>query len=94
MSPDAGQSASQLPRYIGVGCFMAIAGFFSGAMIGVLAGKFVGMATRCIPDPGLPVCNWHLFAGAGGLLGAISLPILVVWRLRQSVPSPEHSERG
>jgi hypothetical protein len=63
-------------------------------MIGVLVGKFVGMATRCTPDPGLPVCDWHIFAGAGGLLGAVSLPILVLWRLRQSVPPSEHFDRG
>ncbi len=71
---------------------MMIVGFFSGAMIGVLAGKFVGMVRRCTPDPGLPVCDWHLFALAGGVLGTISLPILVLWRLRQP-ESAEHSVR-
>jgi hypothetical protein len=66
---------------------MAVAGFFSGAMIGVLIGKLVGIARRCTPEPGLPVCDWHLFALAGGVLGAVSLPMLVLWRLRQSEPN-------
>ena len=93
---DDGRAAppSRAPRYIGAGCFMTVAGFFSGAMIGVLVGKLVGIVRRCVPDPGLPVCDWHLFAAAGGLLGAVSLPVLVLWRLRQSVPPAEHSDRG
>ena len=85
---------SQAPRYIGIGCFMAFAGFFSGGMIGVLIGKFVGMARRCVPDPGLPVCDWHIFFFAGGLSSAILLPALVLWRIRRSAPAAEHSERG
>ena len=94
MEDGRGAPPSRAPRYIGAGCFMAVAGFFSGAMIGVLVGKLVGIARRCVPDPGLPVCDWHLFAAAGGLLGAVSLPVLVLWRLRQSVPPAEHSDRG
>jgi hypothetical protein len=94
MSELGTEHSSSAPRYIGVGCFMSVAGFFSGAMIGVFIGKFVGIARRCIPDPGLPVCDWHLFAAAGGLLGAVSLPVLVLWRLRQAVPAAEHSDRG
>ena len=91
---DAGGTArpSQAPRYIGIGCFMAFAGFFSGGMIGVLVGKFVGMVRRCVPEPGLPVCDWHLFFLAGGVLSAISLPVLVLWRLRQSASAAEHSD--
>ena len=80
-------------RYVGVGCFMMIAGFFSGGMIGVLIGKFVGMARKCTPEPGLPVCDWHLFALAGGVLGMLSLPTLVLWRLRQPASDAEHSVR-
>ncbi len=72
---------------------MTIVGFFSGAMIGVLIGKFVGMARKCTPDPGLPVCDWHLFALAGGVVGMLSLPALVLWRLRQPVAGAEHSVR-
>ena len=82
---------SRAPTFLGVGCFMTVVGFFSGAMIGVLVGKFVGMIRRCTPEPGLPVCDWHLFAFAGGVLGAVSLPVLVLWRLRQSDPGAELS---
>ena len=85
--------ASRAPRMVGVGCFMSIVGFFSGAMIGVLVGKLVGIIRRCVPDPGLPVCDWHLFAFAGGVVGMISLPMLVLWRLRQPAPVAEHSSR-
>ena len=72
---------------------MMVAGFFSGGMIGVLVGKLVGMVRRCTPEPGLPVCDWHLFAFAGGVLGMLSLPTLVLWRLRQSGADAEHSVR-
>ena len=93
MSTGAPGEGSRAPRYIGIGCFMMVAGFFSGAMIGVLVGKVVGIVRQCTPDPGLPVCDWHLFAFAGGLLGALSLPTLVVRRLRQPAPGAEHSGR-
>ena len=84
---------SRAPRFIGVGCFMMVAGFFSGGMIGVLIGKLVGIARKCTPEPGLPVCDWHLFALAGGVVGMLSLPTLVLWRLRQSGAGAEHSVR-
>jgi len=93
MSSPEGSGPSRAPQSIGIGCFMMVAGFFSGAMIGVLVGKLVGIARRCAPDPGLPVCDWHLFAMAGGVVGMISLPTLVLWRLRQSGPGAEHSVR-
>ena len=81
------------PPRIAIGCFTVIAGFFSGAMIGVLVGKGVGIARKCIPAEGLPVCNWEWFAFPGGAIGAISLTGLVLWRLRRSPQPPEHSER-
>ena len=90
--PESLPEPAKAPRFIGIGCFMTVVGFFSGAMIGVLVGKFVGMARRCVPDPGLPVCDWHLFALAGGVVGMVSLPMLVLWRLRQS-SAVEHSVR-
>jgi hypothetical protein len=69
-------------QYIGVGCFTVVTGFFSGAMIAVLVGKFVGTVRRCTPPEGLPACDWHLFALVGGLIGAITLPFLAIARLR------------
>jgi len=78
------------PPRMAIGCFTVVAGFFSGAMIGVLVGKGVGIARKCIPAEGLPVCDWEWFAFPGGLIGAISLTGLVLWRLRHPA---EHSER-
>jgi hypothetical protein len=80
---------------------MTVAGFFSGAMVAVLVSKVVGALTHCSPpDPELPACNWQQFAGVGGVLGALSLPALIYWRLRTSQPgrhgrasAPERGER-
>lgn len=70
-------------RDIGVGCFTAFLGAPSGAMIGVLVAKVVGTARRCVPLEGLPACDWWWYALAGGILGTVSLPTLVMWRLRR-----------
>jgi hypothetical protein len=62
---------------------MTFAGFFSGAMVAVLVAKIRGGLIHCQPaDAELPACNWQQFAGIGGILGAVSLPVLVFWRLR------------
>ncbi len=68
---------------IGVGCFTTFIGAISGAMIGVLLAVGVTFGTRCQPLEGLPACNWHIFAGWGALIGAITLPILALSRLRR-----------
>ena len=68
-------------RRVGVGCFSVFIGFWSGGMIGVLVGKIVGNVRRCVPIEGTPACDWYYFAAAGMILGAVSLPILVLWRL-------------
>ncbi len=61
---------------------MTIAGFFSGAMIAVLVAKIRGSMMHCTPvDPELPACNWEAFAGVGGIIGAVSLPALVLWQV-------------
>ena len=77
--PDGGT----LPgRSCAVGCVTTVAGFFSGGMIGVLLGKIVGVAQRCVPPEGLPACNWWVYAGIGGIVGAVTLPVLTLRRLR------------
>jgi hypothetical protein len=68
-------------RRIGVGCFATFVGFWSGGMIGVLVGKVVGNVRRCVPIEGTPACDWYLFALAGMILGATTLPILVLRRM-------------
>lgn len=68
-------------RKVGVGCFATFIGFWSGGMIGVLAGKAVGSARGCVPIEGTPACDWYYFAAAGMILGAVTLPVLVLRRL-------------
>ena len=52
-------------------------------MIGVLVGKIVGNVRRCVPIEGTPACDWYYFAAAGMILGAVSLPILVMRRMNR-----------
>jgi hypothetical protein len=68
-------------RNIGVGCVTTVAGFFSGGMIAVLVGKFVGSMQGCRPPEGLPACNWWVYAGIGAVLGALTLPVVALRRL-------------
>ncbi|MGK2934583.1 MAG: hypothetical protein ACSLFE_04985 [Gemmatimonadaceae bacterium] len=69
-------------RYLGVGCVTTIGGFFSGGMIAVLLAKVAGWARRCEPPSGLPACDWHIFMLAGAVIGMVTLPAGVIWRLR------------
>jgi hypothetical protein len=80
-------SEVNLGRNIGVGCVTGIAGFFSGGMIAVLVGKFVGSMQECRPPEGLPACNWWVYAAIGAIVGALTLPVLVFRRLSQPRPS-------
>lgn len=71
-------------RYVGVGCVTAVAGLFSGGMIGVFVAKMVGSFRNCEPPEGLPACDWHVYAGIGMLIGILTLPVLALSRLRRS----------
>ena len=77
-----------------MGCLTLVAGTFSGGMIGVLVSKIVQLVTRGPTCSELPTCDWHVYAGWGMLLGAITLPILTFRRLRQHVAEREASDRG
>jgi hypothetical protein len=70
-------------RRVGVGCFTTFIGAPSGAMVGVFVGKVVGNVQGCVPPEGLPACNWWWYALAGGVVGMVTLPTLVLWRLRR-----------
>jgi hypothetical protein len=70
-------------RYVGVGCVTAVAGLFSGGMIGVFVAKVVGSFRGCKPAPELPACDWHVYAGIGMLIGVLTLPVLALTRLRR-----------
>jgi len=86
MEPEADEH--RVSRFIGVGCVTALAGFFSGGMIGVFVAKFAGSIRGCEPPTGLPACDWHLYAGVGMLIGVVTLPALALNRLRQRKPDP------
>lgn len=70
-------------RRIGVGCFTAFLGLWSGGMVGVLVAKIIGGIQRCTPPKGLPACDWYYYALGGMLVGAVTLPALVIRRMRQ-----------
>ena len=70
-------------RNLGIGCFTTLIGAPSGAMVGVLVAKFVGIAQKCVPLEGLPACNWYWYAIVGAILGMTTLPTLVLLRLRR-----------
>ncbi|MDQ6718475.1 MAG: hypothetical protein M3Z17_09040 [Gemmatimonadota bacterium] len=78
---DAEQIESRIGRNMGVGCVTAVAGFFSGGMVGVFIAKIVGSAQRCEPPEGVPACNWPLYAVIGMAVGVLTLPALVLWRM-------------
>jgi hypothetical protein len=75
-------------RYVGVGCVTAMAGVFSGGMVGVLVAKMVGSFRGCKPAAELPACDWHVYAGIGMLIGLLTLPVLALSRLRRSERGP------
>ena len=80
---------SRIGRNIGVGCITAVAGFFSGGMVGVFIAKVVGSIQRCEPPQGVPACNWPLYAVIGMGVGVLTLPGLVLWRMTRKDPEPE-----
>ena len=75
-------------QFIGVGCVTAVAGFFSGGMIGVFVAKVIGSFRGCEPETGLPACDWHVYAGLGMLIGVLTLPALALNRLRRGASPP------
>ena len=79
-------------RYVGVGCVTAMAGFFSGGMVGVFVAKVVGSIRGCQPMEGLPACDWHVYAGIGMLIGVLTLPFLALRRLRRSDSTTPRSD--
>jgi hypothetical protein len=79
-------SSSDTGRNLGIGCFMVPLGGASGAMVAVLVSKIVAFFMR-VPDcaEGMAVpCNWYQYAGVGALVGALSLPTLVLLRLMRA----------
>jgi hypothetical protein len=50
-------------------------------MVAALLSKFAAFLTRAPECGGIPSCNWYVWAGIGGLIGAVTLPLLVLWVL-------------
>ena len=84
---------SNLARNAGIGCFLAVPGFFGGGMIGVTIAWIVGGLTKCQAPADLPACNMWPYLAIGAIVGAILLPSLVIWRLGRGAPA-KHSERS
>ena len=82
-----------LVRRTAIGCFTTWLGFVSGAMVAVIISKFVAYVTRAPACDGIPACNWHIYALVGGGLGALSLPLLVLWILGKP-PKDDNLDRG
>ena len=82
----------QTSRRIGVGCVTAMAGLFSGGMIGVMIAKIAGSIRGCNPGPELPTCDWHVYAGIGMLIGVLTLPVLALNRLRRADKADRESD--
>lgn len=81
-------------RQAGIGCFMTFVGFFSAAMVGVLVSKAVAFFTKAPKCDGIPTCDWHWYAGIFGLVGAVSLPWLILSAMRQpAAPKTDVPER-
>ena len=73
----------RLGRNIGLGCFTLFIGGVSGGMVGVLMAQIAGGLRRCTPVEGLPACDWQVYWLVGAVVGALSLPTLVLLRLRR-----------
>ena len=93
--PDrSGEVEDRTARNVGVGCFTAFIGLWSGAMVAVLIGKIVEGLRGAPTCEGLPMCNWNVYAGAGAVIGAVTLPILALARLRRRDVRRDHNTRG
>jgi hypothetical protein len=85
--PDAGSAETAAPprvspvRKVAIGCFTSWLGFVSGAMVAALLSKFTAFITKARDCDGIPSCNWYIWAGIGGLVGAVTLPLMVLWVL-------------
>jgi hypothetical protein len=85
---------SRTARNVGVGCFATVMGFFSGGMFGVLVAKAVDYFMKAPSCPDVPSCHWAEFYFGGALVGVLSLPTLVLMRLRRRDAGADNSPRG
>jgi hypothetical protein len=76
-----------MARRVAIGCFTAWLGLVSGAMVAALLSKFAAFLVRAPECSGIPSCNWYIWAAAGGAIGAVTLPIMVLWVLGKPAKS-------
>jgi TctA family transporter len=74
-------------RKVAIGCFTSWLGFVSGAMVAALLSKFTAFLMKSKDCDGIPSCNWYIWAVIGGLVGAVTLPIMVLWVLGKPAKS-------
>jgi hypothetical protein len=89
-----GGTEDRTARNVGVGCFTTFIGLWSGAMVAVLIGKIVEGIRGAPSCEGLPMCNWNVYAGVGAVIGAVTLPLLALTRLRRRDVRRDHISRG
>jgi hypothetical protein len=92
-APRPDESPPSRARYL-AGCWFAIVGYFAGGMVAVAIAKFVGYLSRCPPPAGFPACNFEPYLRVGSVVGAITLPGLIIWRMWQSDAARRKSQRG
>ncbi len=83
---EGGRSKAEPPRVsttrkFAIGCFTMWLGLCSGAMVAALLSKFTAFMTKAPDCGGIPSCNWYIWAAYGGVIGAVTLPVLVIWTL-------------
>ena len=91
----AGGAAAPVPAAASSAAPSAASNAASGAMVAVLVSKIVAFFLK-VPDcaEGMSVpCFWYKYAGVGALVGALTLPTLVLRRLLQSAP-PDTTHRS
>jgi hypothetical protein len=72
-------AGASLGRKVAIGCLSLWLGTTSGAMVGAFASKIVAYLTHGPACDGIPACDWYIYAGVGAVIGAITLPALVLW---------------
>jgi hypothetical protein len=64
-------------------------------MVAALLSKFTAFMTKAPECGGIPSCNWYIWAAVGGLIGAVTLPVLVLWTLSKPPKSSgEKTDEG
>lgn len=64
-------------------------------MVAVFVSKVIAYLTHGPACDGIPSCNWYIYALVGGVIGAVTLPVLVLWVLgKPKDTNAGHTERS